>query len=155
LSDEQRFFGSHRETAQLLGISEEALRRAVNNRACPVHERGGDGKQSSYFWPDVVAWRIQDVMPNDLSVERARLAKEQADRAEMQNAERRGQLVDVDDVRREWSGMVLAFRAKMLALGRKLATRLKNVSDPAAIESRITTEVNAALEELADDGEAD
>lgn len=150
MPENERFQGNHRETAQLLGISEEALRKAVINRGCPVLEHGGAGKETIYSWPAVVAWRMQDVMPNTLSVERARLAKEQADRTGMENEVRRGRLADVEDVEREWADMVLACRAKMLALPRKLAQQLTNVADPNDIEERLTVEVHAALNELAD-----
>jgi phage terminase Nu1 subunit (DNA packaging protein) len=151
VSEPQRFQGNHRETAQLLGISEEALRKAVINRGCPVLEQGGAGRETIYSWPAVIAWRMQDVMPNDLSVERARLAKEQADRTGMENEVRRGRLADVDDVEREWQDMVLACRAKLLGIPRKLAAQLTNVADPHDIEDRITTEIHTALVELADD----
>lgn len=151
--DSLKFQGNHRETAQLLGISEESLRKAVL-RGCPVLEQGGEGKETIYLWPQVVAWRMQDVIPNTLSVERARLAKEQADRTGMENEVRRGRLADVEDVEREWADMVLACRAKMLALPRKLAQQLTNVADPNDIEERLTLEVHAALNELAD-GDSD
>ncbi|WP_342249372.1 terminase [Sphingomonas sp. OTU376] len=78
----------------------------------------------------------------DLDRERARLAKEQADSKEMDNAERRGELVSRPDI-------TLAF-ASVIALA---VSRLQLVPDVVAkgdskLRQRIETAMNDALEEL-------
>jgi phage terminase Nu1 subunit (DNA packaging protein) len=51
-----------------------------------------------------------------LDAERARLARAQADKTEIETAERRSKLLPVEDALAAWQKLVTAFRAKYLAL---------------------------------------
>lgn len=55
-----------------------------------------------------------------LTQERARLASEQADSQALKNAELRGELVRVDDVEREWTGIMRGVRSEILAVPARL-----------------------------------
>ena len=50
------------------------------------------------------------------TAERARLAAAQADLAELKEAKQRGLLLDAAEVEREWTGILSAVRAAMLAV---------------------------------------
>lgn len=148
----RNFKASHRETAQLIGISAEALRRAVNDRGCPVLKRGVDGEPSVYSLRAVIAWRCQDILPDDLSTERARLAREQADKLAMANSERRGITATTADVEARWLLIVAKVRARVLCIPPRLVRKLRGVNDINAIEELINAELHKTLDELADGG---
>ena len=85
----------------------------------------------------------------ELTAERARLAKEQADAHEMKNAISRGQLVEADHVRREWSDILRKVRAAILASPSRLRQRLPHLTahDVEAMDG----ELRRALSEAASD----
>ena len=85
----------------------------------------------------------------DLSLqkERARLTKNQADSAEIDLAKARGDAISLEDTAKLWSEMVEAFRARVLAIGPKVAPLL----DGLEVHERrdvVDTEVHEALTEL-------
>ena len=84
----------------------------------------------------------------DLADEKKRLAKEQADKIALANAITREELVPVEDVRREWRGLALDLRARLLAIGPRVAAALG--LDRAAA-ANLDSEIRAALEDIADD----
>jgi phage terminase Nu1 subunit (DNA packaging protein) len=79
---------------------------------------------------------------------RARLAAAQADKVELQNAHRRGALVEAAAVQAEWSDVLRGVRARMLATPSRCAARLPHLThhDIATIEG----EVRDALTEAGD-----
>lgn len=83
-----------------------------------------------------------------LAAERARLAKAQADKTEMENAVRRGLLVDLAATESAWGQCISNARAKLLGLGAKLGPRLVNIAEPRQIADAVRTECYAALREL-------
>lgn len=82
--------------------------------------------------------------------QRQRLAAAQADRYEMENEQRRGQLIEVSEAITIAVEHIGAARAKVLSMPTKCAPQLINVADPNAIESILRTEAYAVLDELAD-----
>lgn len=98
--------------------------------------------------------------PGSLEAERARLAKEQADEKEMDNAERRKELVSLPDM----SGAVIAMIGLVMnRLGQipaivargdnKLRTRVQSALDDALTELSMTTVESAMGEPLSDEDE--
>lgn len=145
-----RLVGNHAETAQLLRISEQALWKAVKERGCP--SLGKFGRETRYDWREVFAWRIADLMPDDLDParERARKDSEHADKLAMENAVRRGELAEVAQVERVWSDCIAIAKARLLGIGSKLGPQLVNIADATVISAAIRAEARAALVELAD-----
>ncbi|MEM7695297.1 MAG: DNA packaging protein [Pseudomonadota bacterium] len=86
---------------------------------------------------------------SELTAERARLAREQADRQALKNAELRGELVRADAVRERWEDVARTARARLLAIPSRIRGRLALSQDQVAILDR---EVRDALEGLADGG---
>jgi phage terminase Nu1 subunit (DNA packaging protein) len=117
-----RFSGNHRETAELLGITPQALGNAVRERGCPV--AGKDGTETVYDWREVLQWRIADLMPDDLDLtrERARLAAAQADRHEMTLAESRGDLVRIAAVVAQVGEYIDSCRKRLINLPSSIAS---------------------------------
>jgi phage terminase Nu1 subunit (DNA packaging protein) len=142
-----RFHGNHRETAELLGISEQALWKAVRDRGAPVV--GRDGQETMYDWREVLAWRITDLMPDDLDLnrERARLAAAQADRTEMQLAESRGELIPRARVLSEVGDYIDACRKRLSAVASTVAQYLDRET-ALRVEPILTGRIGEAVAEL-------
>ena len=152
-----RLTGNHRETAELLGISQQALWKAVKERNCPVLAPRKKGeKETFYYWPQVLAWRIEDVKddPDELSLdrERARLAKNQADKYEIEVREMRGQLIRRQVVLDTWQALIGSMRSKLLAVPTKAAAQIVEPTRLAEATAVVRAFVNEALAEIAGDG---
>ncbi|MES1190735.1 MAG: hypothetical protein ABUS47_06615 [Steroidobacter sp.] len=81
-----------------------------------------------------------------LEEQRARLAREQADRVAMQNAVERGELLRVSTVAREWEKMIAPHRAQLLAMPTKMASVLARIRTPGEICKVLTDEVYRIME---------
>ena len=80
------------------------------------------------------------------AAERARLAKAQADRIEMQNQRDRDELLDAGAVQEEWSGTLRGVRAGCLAVPSRAAARLPHLTQHDI--SEIDLEIRTVLTEL-------
>lgn len=80
-----------------------------------------------------------------LTAERARLAKEQADAHALKNAKARGELLDAEDVARAWEDTLRTVRARVLAVPSRLRQSLGLSGEDA---DAIDRALRAALEEL-------
>lgn len=83
----------------------------------------------------------------NLTAERARLAREQADSQAMKNAAMRGELVKAEEVTREWAELLRKVRMRVLAVPSRIRGALPHLTpgDLATLDREIRT----ALEELA------
>jgi phage terminase Nu1 subunit (DNA packaging protein) len=63
----------------------------------------------------------------ELTAERARLAKEQADAQALKNAKLRGELVEAEQVERAWSDVLRQVRARILAVPSRLRSELPDL----------------------------
>ena len=82
----------------------------------------------------------------DLTKERARLAKEQADGAAMKNAQLRGEFVSADEVERGWASILRRVQARLMAV----PSRVRQVEHFSQSQvSAIDREIRDALTELA------
>lgn len=98
---------------------------------------------------EVSAGRGGETQILDLTAERARLAKEQADAQALKNATLRGELVRSQDVVAEWADMVRLMRSNMLAVPARC--RQRNSAFGTAETELIRREITEALEAIAND----
>jgi phage terminase Nu1 subunit (DNA packaging protein) len=84
----------------------------------------------------------------DLQVERARLAKEQADAKEMENAVERGDLVYIEDVAKQVEGQMTKVRTKLLAIPTKYAPELHAMATAREVQLALEEAITEALNEL-------
>ena len=84
----------------------------------------------------------------DLNAERARLAKEQADKAAMENARQRGELVPVSVVRKLLERILSVFKTHILAIPSKLAPLVLGLNTTAGARDAIAEHLHGALNEL-------
>lgn len=83
----------------------------------------------------------------NLTTERARLAREQADAVALKNAALRGELVPAADVSREWFEVLRKVRAGVLAVPSRVRAALPQLT--AAEVAVLDAEIRATLEGLA------
>lgn len=86
---------------------------------------------------------------DDWQKERARLTRAKADMAEMQAAILKGTVHEASAVEAVWTDHLMACRAKLLAMPKKLAPRVQGTDKITAIEAEIDAAVTEALNELA------
>jgi len=134
-------------------------RKTISKRLDSVRPCRVNGKSKMYWMADVgpAVWGgIQYVGHDtdselnklDLNREKARLAKEQADKYELDNAERRGDLVSLEAIQTEYIDMVMSFRAKILSMPSKLAGAMVGETDFKKIRGEMERELHEALDEL-------
>jgi phage terminase Nu1 subunit (DNA packaging protein) len=118
---------SRRQCCDILGWTPNTFDKAVRE-GMPVAERpSGRGTDYVVFMGDVIRWIVErelraaghepsEVVKLDLNAERARLAKEQADKTAIENATARGELLPVADVRRTYETLFTSLRDRVLAV---------------------------------------
>lgn len=84
----------------------------------------------------------------DRGQEGARLLAAQADKLELELSQRRGETVEIAAVGEYFVGVVMAFRAKVLAASARLAPALQGIKKVPEIKARIDEDLHQALEEL-------
>lgn len=82
-------------------------------------------------------------------LEKTRLTKAQADREELIIAEKRGELINSQEIYQQFANLVLACRAKLLSLPTKMAYELIEINNPNIIKNKLEQVVDEALLELA------
>lgn len=85
---------------------------------------------------------------HDFQVEKARLTKAQADKAEMEVSELSGDLVQVLDVVDEWQDQLMDMKGKLLSIPSKLATLVADMDNPSEVQELIDDYIREALLEL-------
>ena len=85
----------------------------------------------------------------NLTEERARLAKEQADSTEMENAITRGELVYIEDVAKRVEVALSNVKTKILAIPTKVAPEAAAADDAKEVQALIERHIIEALNELA------
>ncbi|MEG3437688.1 hypothetical protein V0288_11210 [Pannus brasiliensis CCIBt3594] len=104
-------------------------------------KKSGKGGQSAYF------------------EEKTRLTSAQADKVELENAVRAGELFEVAAAERAWEDYIGRCRKRLLGLPAKAAAELAAMSDPIAVQEYLKDRVDEALWELSridfeDEGES-
>lgn len=118
----------------------------------PVEPREKQGRVSLYYLPDLVAYRDSQTDKHDLSLNqaRARLAIAQAERAELEVAEKTGELIPADVILANWQPIVGAARAKILAIPTKAKTQIPKLTDKDL--GKLKSICRGVLEDLANSG---
>lgn len=89
----------------------------------------------------------------DLTAERAKLAKAQAETAELRNAELRGELIRRDELLSTWSDRVLSWKERVRAIPASATVHIPSFTAPMA--RKLLELIDETLTELADGGYRD
>lgn len=136
--------------ANHLGIQQPTLTRMIKESIIDKKERGKydiDEVRLQYLK------HIRNLAGNnnnnlELGAERARLAKEQADAKEMENAIERGDLVYIDKVAKGFEEQLTKVRNKLLAAPTKVAAEAHAAATVKEVREIIETSIIEALDEL-------
>ena len=134
--------------AEWMGVSEQtvrelAVRDVVVRRGRGLYALKASIRKYCDTMRQTLTGRGGEAQAATAAAERARLAKAQADKVELANALQRGALLDAGAVEAEWSGVLRAVRAGMLAVPSRCAARLPHLMAHDVAE--IDAEVRAAL----------
>lgn len=110
------------------------------------------GREALYYLPDCIEYQQTRGAEGklNLSDERARLAKAQADRVELEVQQLKGELIPAGVILENWEPIVGAARAKILAIPTKCKSAIPKLTDRNV--ARIKAICRAALEDLANSG---
>lgn len=123
--------------AKLLLLTERRVQQLTKDGVIPRSERG------RYELVPAVQGYVKYLQershgssgaPADYHLEKARLVKLQADRAETELAELRGELVSASDVADAWAQMLSTIKMRILAIPSKSAKQLAIETDPAVVQ---------------------
>lgn len=137
--------------SKLFGISERRVQQLAQEQIIPKPEKnqyelvGCVRAYVSYLQQRAFG---KGAAPKEIHLERARLLKAQADIAEIELAERAGQLVVVERVEADWLAMVTACRAKLLSIPTKTAYQISSLKDVQEIENFLKRVIYETLSEL-------
>lgn len=110
--------------------------RALGGRAALFSERQTSGDAPPSF------------EPGDLIAEKTRRERTLADLAELELAEKRGELIRRADIERSWAPRLVALRERLLSLPDRVTALVRAAPDEAAAHSVIAREVHQALSDL-------
>lgn len=120
----------------------------------PVALRGGPGVASEYESESCIGWMIdREVKKVQAERPQDRLARVQADKIEMENAEKRGQLIPAAQLEPKLNAAFVTARERLLESAARLSRELP--ADAAARESILLAEFEAFLHRMADWAHAD
>ncbi len=143
---------SKRECAAYFNVSTNTIDRWLD-AGMPVASRGPGGAITGLDLCNVTRWRIdRSSGESELEIEKTRLVRAQANRAELEELEIRGKLVNVQNITPHWQAMVLAMRSTLLSLPTRATPLLVGLNSPPAIHEILTDIVHEALNHIAGDG---
>lgn len=145
------------ELAEVLGISLPTVGQWVKE-GLPAVSRGGNGRAWEFDLAECVAWvRKRDVarateVSDTSTMAEAELRHRRAQAAiqEIELAERRRQVVRVEDVSTMVADLVTSIRQRLRSTGGRLAPKLVGVEDGQQIRAAIDEEIDTALRDLAE-----
>jgi len=141
-----------RQLSEIFGVSQQAIDK-WNKEGLPIESRGSRGKENSYSTVRVYNWLLERYKKSNLSeldIERTRLIKAQADKAEMEAAALRSELIPLEIIKLAWQSAFSQLRVRVLAIKSDIKTRVPSIDKESL--SIIDNVCKEALTELAGSG---
>lgn len=140
------------EVSRHIGVSPKYVQDLINEG---IIERKGRGEYDLDVCRDAYIKKLREAAAGrassgdlDLSAERARLAKEQADAKEMENAVERGDLVYIEDVAKQIENQLTKARTRLLSVPTKVAPEAHASATVREVQALIEDAIVEALNEL-------
>ena len=132
----------------VLNADSLAMLFGVTPQSVYVWARAGMPKASPGKYPvaECIQWRIKELtatMGTGLEDERKRLIMTQRERAEIENAKLKSELLPAEEVATLLQQLGVIFTTQMQGLGPRLAQRVAAVDDPAVVQTVISDECTA------------
>lgn len=139
-----------------LDLTDRSIRELLDKGVLPNARRGAldlDACRIAYIrhLREAAAGRALGPSGDDLTAERARLAREQADHYALKNAAMRLELLPRAEITRTVTAAFQIVRDRLTALPARLAGPLARLSDPAEVRGRLTDAVQGVLVELSEE----
>ena len=143
------------EVGQHLDLSERSVRDLITRAILPQTSRKAldlDACRIAYIrhLRETAAGRATGAEADDLTAERARLAKEQADHYSLKNGQLRGELVSAVEITRAVVSCFGHVRDRLTALPARLAGPLARMATAAETRAALSRGIDEALMELAE-----
>lgn len=149
---------SKKELAEIAGYTYRWLYEL--DRDLPENQKlfveAAKGKQGKYDVPTFVqrwvAYNKENSIPEDTDLAAAKTKHEliKTQKTELEVARMRGQLIDVQDVKRLWGDIANAVTQNLLGLSKKLGPALVMIESAEVISAMIDDEIRTVLTEIAD-----
>lgn len=138
--------------ANFIGLSARRVSTLTKEGVFELTDEGYAFGKSAQAYIKYLQERANGKGKTTTTAERAKNKKliAEAERAELELAIKKGEYVEVGEVKEAWVTMVSRFKSKMLALPTKLAASCYGKSKP-QIQAEAKAGIREALEELADD----
>lgn len=140
------------ELAKLLDLTPQRVRQLVNEGVLPKASRGSYAMRACVnayinFLRDktVTASGSQ----HDYRTEKARLTKAQAEIAEIELAQKRGELASISDFEKATEAVMRTIRTNMMNIPQRAVTRLLGETDETTFKDVLQDEIRQALETTA------
>jgi len=130
---------TQQDAAWLIGITPRALRDMDAPRA----------EDGTYNARTLIEWRYR----KDFTSQRERLHCAQAEKAELDLAVRRGELLEVGEVVRTWSDHIARARLRLRSIPHRVAAQIPVKKSAPEIARLLLDEIDEALSELGSDPE--
>ena len=139
-----------------LDLTDRSVRELLSKGVLPPARRGEhdlDACRLAYVrhLRAVAAGRALGPAGDDLTVERARLAREQADHFALNNAAKRRELLPRSEITQAVTSAFGIVRERLCGLPGRLAGPLARLTDPATVRVRLESEVVTVLNELSEE----
>jgi len=148
-----------RQLSEVVGVSTQAITQWQKHPNFPIRAAGKRGAGNVYETADVIRWMCRREVEKlttgsqgerlDLEAERARLAKEQADKTELGNKVLRGELVPVTEPAALLEKVIVAFRSRVLSIPTKAAPHVHGCKTLSETRDELENALYDALNELA------
>ena len=149
------FLVNKRQLSEIFGVSQQAIDK-WDKEGLPVEARGVQGvrgRENEYNTVRVYNWLLERYKKSnlsDLDIERTRLIKAQADKAEMEAAALRGELLPIEIIKVSWQSIFALVRVRILAIKAEIKTQIPSIDKEALVI--IDESCKQALRELSGDG---
>lgn len=136
------------EFAALTGSSRPTVGKWLND-GMPAERSGKQGSKVTINPPEAIQWLLerermrQRPQAGSLQAERLRLVSEQADSAALDNAKRRGELIDYDVAEHLITWLAALVVSRLEGVAGRLANDLVNEPNPAVIRVKLLSEHRA------------
>jgi phage terminase Nu1 subunit (DNA packaging protein) len=146
--------------AAALGVAVRTIAKFQQD-GMPVAEKGAPGKAAMFDLPGCITWlidrRVVGAAGGDLSPmqERALLDRTRREELELKLRVRRGELVEVAEVEREFGDCAAAVKARLRRIPDAVADRVLTAGGPHQVKALLLGEIDSALLELSRRGGTD
>jgi phage terminase Nu1 subunit (DNA packaging protein) len=146
------------ELVQLTGYNRRTIQRMVHDEGMPCQRTGRQGSPVTFNPSEVVPWLIEREKRRQhpktgalsLEAERIRLIRAQADREELENEKRRGEVIYFSTALDVITSIASLVASRLEGVAGRLAHELVNESSPAVIRDKLLQEHRAIRQSLAD-----